>query len=60
MTDNQIKIIEEMEKNSKVSAKMLSSSIGISVRKIEENISKLKELGMIERVSGTRGYWEVL
>jgi len=60
LTDNQIKIIEEMEKNSKASAKMLSNSVGISVRKIEENISKLKELGMIERVGGTRGYWEVL
>jgi len=60
LTNNQIKIIEEMENNTKVSAKILSNNIGISTRKIEENISKLKEMNIIKRVGGTRGYWEVL
>jgi predicted HTH transcriptional regulator len=48
-----------MKDNPKISAKKLSDIVGISVRKIEENISKLKEMKMIDRVGGTRGYWEV-
>ena len=59
LTDNQIMIIEFMKNNSKMSAKKLSDEIGISVRKIEENISKLKKLDIINRVGGTRGYWEI-
>jgi Fic family protein len=59
LTDNQIMIIELMKVNSKISAKKLSNEVGISVRKIEENISKLKKLDLISRVGGTRGYWEV-
>ena len=59
LTENQIMIIELMKVNSKISAKKLADEVGISVRKIEENISKLKKLNIINRVGGTRGYWEV-
>jgi len=59
LTDNQIMIIELMKVNSKISAKKLAEEVGISIRKIEENISKLKKLDIINRVGGTRGYWEV-
>ena len=48
-----------MKSNAKVSATALSEIVGISKRKIEENVAKLKKLGLIERVGGTRGYWEV-
>jgi len=59
LTENQIIIVKMMKENSKVSAKLLSDAVGISVRKIEENVAKLKKLGIIERVGGTRGHWEV-
>jgi Fic family protein len=59
LTENQIMIVQLMKVNSKISAKKLSEEVGISVRKIEENISKLKKLDIIIRVGGTRGYWEV-
>jgi len=59
LTENQIMIIELMKVNSKISAKKLADEVGISVRKIEENISKLKKLNIINRIGGTRGYWEV-
>jgi len=48
-----------MKDNSKVSAAMLAEIVGISKRKVEENVAKLKKMGLIERVGGTRGYWEV-
>ena len=59
LTDNQEMIVQMMQENSKVSAKLLAEEVGISVRKIEENIAKLKKVGVIERVGGTRGHWEV-
>ena len=59
LTDNQVMIIRLMKNNQKISAKKLSDEIGISVRKIEENIAKLKKLDIIKRVGGTRGYWEI-
>jgi len=59
LTENQMIIIELMKVNSKISAKKLADEVGISVRKIEENIAKLKKLDMISRVGGTRGYWKV-
>ncbi|MDD2652756.1 MAG: Fic family protein [Sulfurimonas sp.] len=60
LTDNQMQIVQNIKENPKISAKKLSNIVGISVRKIEENISKLKEMKIIDRVGGTRGYWEVL
>lgn len=59
LTDNQISIMENIKNNSKVSAVKLSEIVGISKRKIEENLAKLKELNMIKRVGGTRGHWEI-
>ena len=59
LTENQTMILKLMKINPKISAKKLSDEVGISVRKIEENIAKLKKLNLIKRVDGTRGHWEV-
>jgi len=48
-----------MKANPKVSTIMLAEIMGISKRKMEENVAKLKKMGLIERIDGTRGYWEV-
>lgn len=60
LTDNQKAIIDQINLNNKISATKLADIVGISKRKIEENISKLKEQGLLQRVGGTRGHWEVL
>ena len=59
LTSNQKSILKAMQENPKISAAKLSEVVGISKRKIEENIAKLKKMGVLERVGGTRGYWEV-
>ncbi len=59
LTENQLLILQTMKEDSKVSATALAQKVGISVRKIEENIAKLKKLGIVERVGGTRGHWKV-
>jgi len=33
-----------------------SKIVGISKRKVEENVAKLKKIWLVERVGGTRGY----
>jgi Fic family protein len=59
LTENQQTIINSMKANPKVSAAMLAEIVGISKRKVEENVAKLKKMGLVERMGGTRGYWEV-
>jgi Fic family protein len=59
LTDNQQMILEQIKANNKISASKLSDIVGISKRKIEENLAKLKEQGALERVGGTRGSWKV-
>ena len=60
LTDNQLMILENIKLDSKISATKSSEKIGIYKRKIEENLAKLKELNILKRVNGTRGYWEII
>jgi len=60
LSDNQLLIIENIKMNSKISASKLSEAIGISKRKIEENLAKLKAMNILKRVNGTRGHWEIV
>jgi len=60
LSENQREIIGYMMENPKISAKKLSELVGISSRKIEENIKRLKEENIIERVGANKGgYWRV-
>ena len=61
LSQNQQSIIEEIIHNPYVSARELSEIVGISSRKIEENIKKLKAQGMVKRIGPAKGgHWEVL
>lgn len=61
ITVNQRMILEILSRNSNASAKILSDSVGISKRKIEENLRKLKEKNLLKRVGPAKGgYWEVV
>jgi len=57
---NQRKIIEFIKKDASISARELAGLIGISQRKIEENIAKLKTKGILKRVGPDKGgAWRV-
>ena len=61
LTANRKKIIDLMIQNKTISAKQLSELVGISQRKIEENISWLKEKGYVKRIGPDKGgYWEIV
>jgi ATP-dependent DNA helicase RecG len=50
-----------MRANPTISASQLAEKIGISKRKILENISKLKLLGLVQRIGSAKGgYWIVV
>jgi len=61
VTENQSKIIQLIIKKATITSIELSGIIGISERKIKENIKKLKEKGIIKRIGPDKGgYWKVL
>jgi len=61
VTDNQMKILELVMQNNQISAAQMAVEIGISKRKVMDNIAKLKELQRIKRVGLNKGgYWEVI
>ena len=60
VTENQTKILELIKQNKFITAIELSHSINISRKSVLENISKLKEKGLLKRVGPDKGgYWEV-
>ena len=60
LTINQQKILNEFSINNSMSMSELSNKIDISKRKILDNINKLKNMGMLERIGSTKGgYWKV-
>jgi ATP-dependent DNA helicase RecG len=60
MTTNQEKMLRCIVDNPRISAKELSAIVRISSRKIEANIAKLKEKGVLSRVGPDKGgRWEV-
>ena len=60
-TVNQQKILNTITVNPYVTREELSNSVGISLSKIKENISKLKAKGLLERIGSDRGgYWKAI
>jgi ATP-dependent DNA helicase RecG len=60
VTDTQRKIIELVKQNKFISASQMAAQIGISKRKIIDNINKLKLLQLITRIGEIKGgHWKV-
>lgn len=54
------KMLEELNKNPRVTAKQLANLFGITQRGIEKQLAYLKKQGKIHRIGSNRtGYWEV-
>ncbi len=61
VTENQKKILQQMAQNPCISSRELGEIIGISDRKVRENIRKLKDKGVIRRVGSAKGgHWVVM
>jgi ATP-dependent DNA helicase RecG len=61
LTENQALIINCLNENIFSSAKEIAMKIGVSQRKVEENIAKLKKKGLLNRIGPAKGgYWQVI
>ena len=60
LAPSQIKILDIVSSNGDITKKELSSMIGISTTAIDQNISRLKDFGLIERIGSDKaGRWIV-
>ncbi len=53
------RILAEMKSNPKISGVKLAEILEISTTAIEKNIKQLRDNGLIKRIGGTRGHWEI-
>lgn len=60
VTENQKRILEEIKKNPFITQEELSNIVGITRKSINENMKKLQQNGIIERIGADRnGHWEI-
>ena len=61
VTENQMKILENISNNPYITSRELAVIIGISDRKIKENIKKLKNANLLKRIGPAKGgHWDTL
>jgi ATP-dependent DNA helicase RecG len=61
VTENQKKILQLIGRNNIITTLELSEKVGISQRKIKENLRKLKESGQIIRIGNEKsGHWKLI
>jgi len=59
LTDRQKDIIGLIKQNPKISRKDIAKILDINQSAVLKHIEKLKSLGRLKRVGGTRGYWKI-
>jgi len=60
LTERQKDIIDLIRQNPKVSYRKMAQILDIADSAVKKHLNKLKEMGVIERVGGTRGYWRII
>lgn len=61
LTENQRTILSLLQMRPHLPARELAELVGISDRNVEQNIARLKALGLLRRMGGSakNGYWQV-
>ena len=60
LSSNQIKIIKHLSEKPNLSSKELADLLQIRADSVRENLSKLKNKGLIKRIGPARGgYWQI-
>ena len=59
LTDRQAEVLQLIVDNPKISYRSMAENLRINDSAIKKHLEKLKELGVIERIGGTRGHWKV-
>lgn len=59
LTDRQKDILDLIKQNPKISYRKMAQVLDIADSAVKKHLNKLKKLGVIERIGGTRGYWKI-
>jgi len=59
LTQRQKEIVSILEKNNKISSRELSEKLRINHSAVQKHLNALKRKGIILRIGGTRGYWQI-
>ena len=61
LTDTDVKVLELLTGNNKLTAKQLSEECQLTERTINRSLKKLKDLNQIQRIGSNKtGYWKIL
>ena len=61
VTENQLKILDLIGLDKFITIEKMKKEIGISPKSIKENIKKLKQKNLIERIGPDKGgYWKII
>jgi len=61
LTEIQRIILREIESNKNITILEISRIANINLRNTKNNISKLKEIGLLERIGNNKsGYWKIV
>lgn len=59
ITDSQRSVLLLIQNKPHISRHDLAKALQINPSAVQKHIESLKERGIIERIGGTRGYWQV-
>lgn len=59
LSDREKEIITLVEQNAFATYRGIAKKLEINVSAVQKHIEKLKEKGILERIGGTRGHWQV-
>ena len=60
ISEDEQRILRALEENPRMTIRDLAKRISKSERSIQRILNGLKEKGCIERIGGTRGFWQVI
>ena len=59
LTDRQQEILSMIEQNNKIAYREVADKLGINNSAVQSHFNTLKEKGVLKRIGGTRGHWEI-
>lgn len=59
LTPRQKEIVNIIKQDNKTSYRAMAQQLGINESAIKKHLNTLKQQNIIERIGGTRGYWDI-
>ncbi len=60
LSERQSQVLELIRNDSKLSKIAMAEKLGINPSAVQKHLEVLKKKGVLKRIGGTRGHWEVL